>query len=82
MLESGVEEAKTKADRNERDIEKLFVELKEIREIQARAHQDVIFLINEIKEENATQKGANKAVLYLVGTGISLIGLAKTLGWL
>ncbi len=81
MSQNGIE-ASVKANRNERDIERLAADIKELSATVERNHKAVLDLISEIKEENATQKGANRAVLYIISTAIALAGLAKTLGWI
>lgn len=93
MSESNGVVANIKASRNERDIERLADELKDLRSYMTSNHKEVVELIralhkdqndkiSNIENENAIQKGANRAVLYMVSTAIALIGLAKTLGWI
>lgn len=93
MSESNGVVANIKASRNERDIERLADELKDLRSYMTSNHKEVVDLIralhkdqndkiSNIENENATQKGANRAALYMVSTAIALIGLAKTLGWI
>lgn len=79
--ESGVE-AKIKASRNEKDIERLSDEFKELRTLVQDSNKEILDLISELKSDNDKQKGANKAVVYLVSTLIAVIGAAKSLGWL